>query len=151
LVGPGNGQLFNLNSDDEFGRLHNLHARNLSVCSSLAIATYRPDYSFRLLDAAVATNFTIGDTVSGNVGASGREVINYKFTGTAGQNIFVDGIGSNNDNVRLAIFDSAGRQIYENNADNDSAPFALPRTGEYRVTIRGFSMANAPYAFGWRI
>jgi RHS repeat-associated protein len=146
LVGPGDHDIFNTNSDNDFGpfTVPTTGTYRLLIYGSQNAAG---DFAFRLLDTSAATSFAIGDTVTGDIGPTGSNTVIYKFSGAAGQQVFYDGLGANNDNVRVTIYDPTGRLLYDNNADPDSSGLTLTQSGDYQLIIRGLSSANAPYAF----
>ena len=150
LLGPGDDQVFNVNSDDDFGNARLLLPGEYRLFIN-GFANASADYKFRLLDLDAATPIAIGDKVQGTLGPLGRDSKVFKFHAVAGQTLFYDGLGDNSDNVRVQILDSLDRTIHESNADLDSGSFEVPVDGDYMLWIRGFSnTTDAPFAFRLR-
>src|SRR5262249_22709968 len=134
VLGPGDVLLANINSDSD-SDIFTVPVSGTYRVVIFANTGAATDYAFRLLDVTAANSFNIGDKVSGDLGALGRNAVFYNFAGTAGQQIIYDGIGSNNDNVIVDLYDPTGRKLYEANADFDSGRITLPTAGTYRVEI----------------
>jgi RHS repeat-associated protein len=145
LLAPGNLQSFGLNADFQTDPT----VLTQSGTYTLVIAgntTASADYRFRLLDVSAPPAFAIGDTVTGNVGASGREVSFYTFEGTAGQQIFYDALDADFDGVFVSIRDPFNNEVRGANADVDSGVLPLTVTGTYAAYVYG-STPNADFAF----
>lgn len=145
LLAPGNAQLFSLNADLQSDPLvlprtgtYTLVLQGNSVAGA--------DYRFRMLDVSAPAEFQVGDTVTGNVGASGREVTAFSFQGSAGQQLFYDALDGDFDAVFVSIRDPFNNELRFSNADVDSAVLPLTVDGLYSVYVYG-GTPNADFSF----
>ncbi len=145
LLGPGNSILFSLNADFQTAPTV-LTATGTYTLVLQANTTAGADYRFRLLNLNAPTAIDVGDTVTGNVGANGREVSYFSFEGTTGQQIFYDALDGDFDGTFASIRDPFNNELRGANGDLDSGVLSLTVDGTYQVIMYG-STPNADFAF----
>ncbi|WP_375494252.1 beta strand repeat-containing protein, partial [uncultured Nostoc sp.] len=101
------------------------------------------DYSFRLLDKADATPYTLDTTVSGTF--TGRESYTYRFSGTQGQYIYIDQQAGDYNNY-WNLYGPGGQYITSNYLYADQE-LALPYTGDYFLVESANNSGNPNYKF----
>ncbi|MEH1791306.1 putative Ig domain-containing protein, partial [Nostoc sp.] len=101
------------------------------------------DYSFRLLDKADATPYTLDTTVSGTF--TGRESYTYRFSGTQGQYIYIDQQAGDYNNY-WNLYGPGGQYITSNYIYADQE-LALPSTGDYFLVESANNSGNPNYKF----
>ncbi|MFM6006401.1 MAG: hypothetical protein ACKPA7_22020, partial [Sphaerospermopsis kisseleviana] len=100
-------------------------------------------YNFSLVDLGqvasvnglTGTPITLGNIVNGSISDS-SQVDSYTFTGTVGQQLFYDALGS--DYFRFRFFDPTGQEIFnvDNRSDRGSdGGLVLAMNGTYRLTL----------------
>ena len=104
------------------------------------------NYAFRVFDNSAPPNLTLGATTVGVLNPA-RSTDLYRFNGTAGQRIFFDGIDAHGVSVPATLYAPDGTQIFSVNSDQDSGPFTLNQTGEYRLVIYGNNDTSGTYGF----
>jgi len=92
-------------------------------------------YSFRLLDLDAAPGLTAGTTVSPSF-PDGQESNWYNVTLTAGQWITYDTLGGGTPGSQARLFDPAGNALFTVNADRNSDPTFVSRSGTYRLQVQ---------------
>jgi predicted secreted protein len=112
-------------------------------------------YSFQLLDAATADEFTIGfgDTVSDGVPAPGAgnleapgAVDHYRFDAAAGQTVIVDALVGNTTVVRWSLSAPDGSTVFDAFFVDQEA--TLTETGTYTLTVEGLQITSTgTYSF----
>jgi large repetitive protein len=106
------------------------------------------NYKFRIITPEFNTvPMTVGSTISGNILEKGEQDT-YTFVGTAGQQLFFDGLGG--DNLVTKVVDPTGKTILNLDATYDRAPnaaFALSISGTYRLIIDGSDENIGSYKF----
>ena len=93
------------------------------------------------------TPLTIGNVVSGNISEKGEQDT-YTFTGTAGQQLFFDSLGS--DFFYAYFYDPSGRQLWQHDSRNDRGTndgLVLTVGGTYKLVIDGERDATGSYGF----
>jgi hypothetical protein len=100
-------------------------------------------YSFNLIDAGAAPVLTLGTTIT-NTLIPGQESDFYRFTGTAGQRLYFDGISGSGATFRL--FNPVNTNVFNVGLTGDSE-FTLANTGTYIVGIQGSSATDVNYSF----
>ena len=133
-----NGQYItssNLNSDSEFWLGQGDYYLVVQGYSNVNYSTY----SLRLITPDVSTliPLTIGNVVSGNISEKGEQDT-YTFTGTAGQQLFFDSLGS--DFFYAYLYDPTGRLLWQQDSRSDRGTnnglvFAVD--GTYKLVIDG--------------
>jgi hypothetical protein len=101
------------------------------------------DYSFRLLDKADATPYTLDTTVSGTF--TGKESYTYRFSGTQGQYIYIDQQAGDYNNY-WNLYGPGGQYITSNYIFADQE-LALPSTGDYFLVESANNSGNPNYKF----
>ncbi|AFY50369.1 RHS repeat-associated core domain protein [Nostoc sp. PCC 7524] len=104
----------------------------------------------KTLQTITATPFndetlTLGSTVTGTITQTGGQK-GYRFTGTAGQQLFYDALGG--DYLITRFYDPTGREIYSADSRSDrgsNGGLTLTMNGNYRVVIGGTGTGN--YSF----
>ena len=100
-----------------------------------------------MLDMATdSTPFQIGDKVTGNL-PTGRETKIYRFQGTAGQRIAIDGQSLVFNQAGLRLITPTGVTLYNGDATQDSALLGLPETSTYYIIVSGVQSGSADIAF----
>lgn len=115
LLGPGN---------------YTLAIQSTSIAAS--------PYGFRLLRAADAGAFALGDTVTTNAAPASSTTL-LRFSGTAGQLVFFDYLTQSGygQAPTLRVYSPAGNFIQNQGFASDRDTFTLPLTGEYLAAIEG--------------
>ena len=94
-------------------------------------------YSFVLESLAdAATSLTIGSVASGTL-APGTTTAVYSFTGTAGENLFLDNQQNEGDPVYLSIYNPALEEIVSVGSYGETSPFTLTTSGTYYLLVDG--------------
>ena len=106
-------------------------------------------YSFRLMGAPAAQEFTIGfgDTVSdgvpapgaGNLEAAGA-IDRYRFEGTAGQVAILDALTGSTNEVRWSLHAPDGTEVFD--AFYVDQEVTLLQTGTYSLTVSGLNVTS---------
>jgi membrane-associated phospholipid phosphatase/methionine-rich copper-binding protein CopC len=106
------------------------------------------DYSFKLIDAAAATNLTLNTNISGTLDPGLKTEI-YRINGTAGQKLKFDSLltGSVNGNWKLY---NANNQLLTNNNLITDFNTTLPNDGTYLLMLSG-SGANGTVNYNFQV
>ena len=107
------------------------------------------NYAFKVFENVDPTaGLTLGKPVSGAIANPGDEAT-YTFTGSPGQQIYFDALGSSTANLNAILTDPYGNTIFNNNASYDEGPYTLTWGGTYTLTVysSGTSRATGSYAF----
>jgi hypothetical protein len=103
-------------------------------------------YSFRLLDTALAPVTPLSlNTFITNTLAPGTKVVLYTFSGTAGQRLYFDSLGTNAVGTWQLFDPQNGSQEYA--SINTDFTLALPQTGTYVLALNSGALAPIQYAF----
>ncbi|GBF86366.1 Ig-like domain-containing protein [Aphanothece sacrum] len=102
------------------------------------------NYSFRLLDLNDVTDLAV-DTVTNGTLNPGRETDLFEFTGTAGQRLFLDGLGTQFGGS-IVVYGPNGQFIASRTSGFDGY-FTLPTDGTYLLAVRGSSVETINYSF----
>ncbi|MBE9061109.1 Ig-like domain-containing protein [cf. Phormidesmis sp. LEGE 11477] len=102
------------------------------------------DYSFQLLDLAEGTDLTFDTVVSGTLEA-GRDTDFFQFEGTAGQQLFIEGLGEQSNGI-FYLYGSNNQQVTAVNFVS-SIDITLPGTGTYYLAAESFSDVALDYSF----
>jgi hypothetical protein len=111
------------------------------------------DYSFRVHDSVFESQpLTFGETVQGEIVGPG-DIQEYAFTGTVGQRLLYDALYVDNGdwwsksvNVRL-ITPSGATLGLDGPADQDTDPFTLRESGEYRLRLSSQEGRTGEFTF----
>ncbi|MBE9078258.1 putative Ig domain-containing protein [Romeria aff. gracilis LEGE 07310] len=111
------------------------------------------DYKFRLLDKAAATVVSFNTEVKGTFEQDGIGSELYRFTGVAGQSIYLD-TGSGQYPNSWILYGPGGQHISNgyvqdnyNYSYADDYEFTLPATGEYLLVMQGKGAVNVNFKF----
>ena len=109
-----------------------------------------PSYQLEIVTSNVTVNpLTLNQDTSGSITLKGNQDL-YTFTGTAGEQLFYDDLGTGS-NIQVLLTDPTGRVVYNNNANSDHATnedgLRLLMNGTYTVTIDGNGPAIGNYKF----
>ena len=134
-----NGNLVDLSTDNFF--LYNDFQATLPstgnytlVLAGGARSVASDTYSFILSTAAAPTAITTGQVVNGNIaGQTQRD--EYTFTGTAGQVLYLDALGTSSSGLSLEIIEPDHEDIVSSDAGNDLGPFTLHESGTYTIAV----------------
>jgi large repetitive protein len=106
------------------------------------------NYRLRIVTPELNTvPMTVGETISGSISEKGGQDY-YTFNGKAGQQLFLDSLGS--DYFQAKLLDPTGRVIYDGDLRYDRGPdngLTLSMTGEYRFIIDGIGEGTGNYKF----
>ena len=110
--------------------------------------------SFRLLDKASATLINLDTDVTGTLANGGIESDLYRFTGTAGQYLYLDAQAGLEPNGWI-LYSPNGQQLktgsvqdgYQYYSYQDDYEFTAPATGEYLLVMQGKGATNTNYKF----
>jgi hypothetical protein len=102
-------------------------------------------YQFRLLDFTSATAFALGDIVNGSL-APGNSSVLYQFTGTAGQRVYFNGLGSSalNNQPYCRLYGPLANIQMAQYVNSDFDTFTLPQSGTYTLTVEGRLFETSP-------
>lgn len=103
---------------------------------------YAGTYKYRFIDLESDAIPLVLDTTTTASFATGKETVVYRFQGTAGQNIYVDGQTPSDPNIRLSLISPSNVLLHNSNASNNSSILTLAETGTYFVVLS----ANTPAA-----
>ena len=92
-------------------------------------------YSFRLLDAAAATAFTLGDDVTAAVDQPGGNLL-YSFTAQAGDTVSFN-VEQGQGSATWRLLDPYGRPVFGPTDSNSQTGVVLGATGTYLLSIEG--------------
>ncbi|NER35197.1 MAG: DUF4114 domain-containing protein [Oscillatoria sp. SIO1A7] len=105
------------------------------------------DYRFKLVDFTKAEELILNRDYL-DVSLSPLETKAYKFTASAGQKIWLDGLNTSNPSVTAFLFNSSGRQIgSHNNLTTDINLKALEAPGEYYLVLRSNNTSATTASF----
>ena len=148
LYGPTNGYItyFYLDSgNDTHATLSATGTYVLAVVGQSA-SNSSVSYKFEAFDNVNSTStLTLGADVSGTLTNPGDEA-SYTFTGTAGQNLFFDGLSASS-GIDAYLYNPSGSEILLTAASSDSGPFTLSQPGTYKLTIYGSGVSTGNYDF----
>ncbi|EHJ10225.1 hypothetical protein CWATWH0003_5022t6, partial [Crocosphaera watsonii WH 0003] len=99
------------------------------------------EFSFRVLDADMATTIELDTTVEGTLDPATTEL--FSFNGTEGQTLVLERELFNTD---YTVYGPANQFIFSGGSD-----FTIPGDGTYLVLVRGFSSNNQPVDYSFRI
>ena len=104
----------------------------------------------RVLDAALATEFAIGDAVTGTLDPANSTQL-YRFTGTAGEKLYFDNTSLSGGDTYWRLLDPFGRTVWTQVYMSTDVPgVVLAHDGEYTLMIEGryyLSGGTSSYAF----
>ena len=103
------------------------------------------DYNFQLLDAANATDVSIDTVIDGATLSPGRETDLYRFTGSAGQELFFDSLSASG-SANWQLFGPGGQSLSSNFSLGSDFGVTLPTDGEYLLRVTGNSNTDVPYS-----
>ena len=106
------------------------------------------DYSFRLLDLALAINIDLDtdDEISGDLGEFATEAHAYKFSAKKGQRLYFKRNSGESNNI-YSLYKPNGEVIFSQFLNNDYELSELPTDGEYTLIIKGNGQASNTYNF----
>ena len=134
----GNNILFNNASYDEGPFILSVPG-NYTLTLTSSDSSGSDPYSIVLESLAdAATSLTIGSVESGTLDPGTTTAI-YSFTGTAGENLFLDNQQNEGDPVYLSIYNPALEEIVSVGSYGDSGPFSLTTSGTYDLLVDGES------------
>ena len=91
-------------------------------------------YSFEVFDNVDPTSaLTLGADVTGTLTNPGDEA-SYTFTGTAGQNLFFDGLSASS-GIDAELLDPSGGEVFNVAASPTTGPYTLSEPGTYTLTV----------------
>src|SRR5207253_4795488 len=88
--------------------------------------------------------FTLGTTVSAALPA--YQFKTYQFSGTAGERVFYNGLGSSSLGLGASL-DGPSGNVFNVNAGGQNGPDVLPSSGLYILTIYGGGSSSGAYSF----
>ena len=105
------------------------------------------DYSVDLIDLhASATALTLGSLTSGTLNP-GNSIAAYSFTGSTGQDLFLNNQDASSTSVTLEVMDSYGNRIVSIGPGSDGGPLTLTAPGTYYLLAVGSSSTAVGYQF----
>lgn len=108
-------------------------------------------YDLRLIDAATAADLAPGEVVSDTLDGGGKTAV-YRFTATAGDKFFFDGISVTGGNAYWRLIDPFGRQELDSNwLANDYDTFAVQRGGAYLLLVDGNNGNTTPVNYSFEL
>ncbi|WP_293313893.1 putative Ig domain-containing protein [Microcoleus sp. PH2017_08_TRC_O_A] len=111
-------------------------------------ATTTGNYSFQLVDLKASPALGLNTPI--NVSLNPRETKAYKFTGAAGQKVWLDGLNTSGTNVTAKLLNSNGLQIaYTGDLSGDIALQTLEADGEYYLVLQ--SNNTSPTSANFRL
>ena len=120
-------------SDSGAYQLTQTGSYKLQVYGSPATAT--GNYSFQLVDLKASPTLVLNAPI--NVSLNPRETKAYKFTGTVGQKVWLDGLNTSSTNVTAKLLNSSGRQVvYTGDLSGDIELQTLEADGEYYLVLQ---------------
>ncbi len=108
------------------------------------------NYSFRLLNRALATSVTPGVQVNGTL-ALGNQMNAYSFAATAGQQFYLDSLTPSDGGSRWEILNPLGQSIISDRLFNDLGTVSANIAGEYMILVRGGSNTANGQAFQFNV
>ena len=98
---------------------------------------YSPSsYSFEaFVNVDPTATLTLGQEVTGTIANPG-DAATYTFTGSAGQELFFNGLGTDA-SISAVLTDPDGNTIFSTGAGSDAGPYTLSSSGTYTLTIGG--------------
>ncbi|MBE9097758.1 hypothetical protein [Tychonema sp. LEGE 07203] len=91
---------------------------------------------------------TLGLNAPLDVPLNPRETKAYKFTGAAGQKVWLDGLNTSNPNVTARLLNSSGREIASNtNLQGDTTLQTLEANGEYYLVLQSNNTSATTASF----
>lgn len=110
-------------------------------------------YELRVVDASTAADLVPGTTTSGIL-EGGKKTDVYRFTATAGDKFFLDGLSETGGSAYWRLIDPYGRQEIgiSQRIGGDTETFAVQRTGVYLLMVEGSNSntASVSYSFNLR-
>ena len=107
-------------------------------------------YSFEVFDNVnpTVTGTTLPLTESGTITNPG-DAASYTFTGSPGQRVFFNGMGTAISGLNAMLTDPYGNTIFNSNAASDEGPYTLTWPGTYTLTVysSGTSRTAGAYQF----
>ncbi|MEC4811704.1 MAG: putative Ig domain-containing protein [Scytonema sp. PMC 1069.18] len=103
-------------------------------------------YRFRLWDLADARSMELNKQVKENL-LRGNDTNLYKFTGTAGQRLYFDGISGSD--ARWKLYRPGDRSVLADHYITDDFELLLPTDGEYILAVSGYG--NTPTQYGFQV
>ena len=92
------------------------------------------DYSFQVVTPDdTSTALTLGETVAESISQPG-DADTYTFSGTAGQQLYFDGLDENS-SIRTQLFSPSGSSLFNITTNSDSSPISLTETGTYQLIM----------------
>uniref|UniRef100_UPI0030D90977 putative Ig domain-containing protein n=1 Tax=Tychonema sp. LEGE 07196 TaxID=1828665 RepID=UPI0030D90977 len=148
LYNPDGTEFFtNLDNQSDYG------AYQLTQTGSYKLQAYgyysdttTGNYSFQLVDLKASP--TLGLNAPLDVPLNPRETKAYKFTGAAGQKVWLDGLNTSNPNVTARLLNSSGREIASNtNLQGDTTLQTLEANGEYYLVLQSNNTSATTASF----
>ncbi|MEN8447232.1 MAG: hypothetical protein ABG776_19720, partial [Cyanobacteria bacterium J06555_13] len=107
------------------------------------------DFSFKVSEKVVdETVLILGSSVSGRIATPEEQDI-YRFSGSAGQRVLIDGLSSESFNIQLQLVSPTGEFLVNRlSASRNSEVLTLPASGTYSITVNG---ANVTGDYSFRV
>ena len=151
LVDPFGNQVFNINANAQNGPYTLPQTGNFTLTiygSGNATGSYGFNFRQPAPIPVVPSNYVLGTPVMSSLANPGDQAI-YTFSGTAGERVFYNAL-VNSSGIDAILVDPFGNQVFNTNANAQTGPYALPRTGTYTLTIYGSGNATGSYGFNLR-
>jgi hypothetical protein len=104
------------------------------------------NYRFKLVDLKASPVLNLN--AQQNVALNPLEIKAFKFTGTAGQKLWLDGLNTSNSNVTVSLLNSSGRQITSlSSLQSDLGLQTLEADGEYYLVLQSNNSAATTARF----
>jgi ELWxxDGT repeat protein len=102
-------------------------------------------FAFNLIELSAATGLTLGESITATLDPANSTLL-YKFTGTAGQVVFLDNTAFSSTDASgyggyaiWKVFDQYGTQVGNPwSLNGDSGRLTLPSTGNYTLVLEGY-------------
>ena len=143
LFNPSNGSLgsFDPANDRQFPLPST--GTYLLVVAGQNAANTSVNYSFEAFaNIDPTSSLTLGQMVSGTIANPG-DAASYTFTGTPGQRIFFDGLGTAISNLNAILTDPYGNTVFNTGAASDAGPYTLTWPGTYTLSVYSNSTSRA--------
>uniref|UniRef100_UPI001E494552 Ig-like domain-containing protein n=1 Tax=Cyanothece sp. BG0011 TaxID=2082950 RepID=UPI001E494552 len=104
------------------------------------------DYSFKLVELKTSVNIDLN--IQNDIALNPFETKGFKFTGTAGQKIWFDGLNTTNPNITARLLNSSGRQISSlSDLRGDIGLQTLESDGDYYLVLQSNNNADTTASF----
>jgi RHS repeat-associated protein len=146
LTGPDGGTVFSgTSTGSDYGPYRLDQTGNYSL-KVFEVGNQTGSYEFELIDLGTsASNLALNDQL--DIALDSQEAKVFRFSGSLGQRILLDGLNTENLNISARIIDQSGRQIASTNTTGNTGLLTLKMDGDYYVLLQSSNAGETTASF----